>query len=417
MTSGALLTLADLNRATLARQMLLARERMAVEPAVRRLAGMQAQVARPPFVGLWTRLESFRRTDLHRALQDRSVVRAPAMRATLHLMAAADYTPFREALRPLMERGTQWILTSRKQTVDQTALERAARAFFAKGPATFDAVRDHLSALYPGADERALGYFTRLSLPLVQVPTDAQWAFPAAASFALADEWIADRAPRSRSARGDARASGSASRAKTARTASSAKGPRATAPSGQDKTGQAPSGMDTSGPDALRELVRRYLAAFGPASVQDAQAWSGLPRLKDVFESLRPELVTFRDERKRELFDLPDAPRPGADVPAPVRFLPDFDNLVLAHDDRTRLIAPEHRSRIVTKNLLVRATFLVDGRVAGLWKVERRKATAILELEPFATLTKKTLSALETEGDALLKFVEEDAVAREVRAG
>jgi hypothetical protein len=175
--------------------------------------------------------------------------------------------------------------------------------------------------------------------------------------------------------------------------------------------------MDTSGPDATRELVQRYLAAFGPASVQDAQAWSGLPRLKDVFEALRPELVTFRDERKRELFDLPDAPRPGSDVPAPIRFLPDFDNLVLAHDDRTRFIAPEHRSRIVTKNLLVRATFLVNGRVAGLWRVERRKATAILVLEPFAPLAKKTLAALEAEGDALLKFVEEDAAAREVRAG
>jgi len=127
------------------------------------------------------------------------------------------------------------------------------------------------------------------------------------------------------------------------------------------------------------------------------------------------ELVTFRDERKRELFDLPDAPRPDPDAPAPIRFLPDFDNLVLAHDDRTRLIDLEHRPFIVTKNLLVRATYLIEGRVAGLWKVERKKAAATLVLEPFRAIAKKERAALEAEGEALLKFVEEDATVREVR--
>jgi len=409
MTSAKPFTARDLNRATLARQMLLARERTTVEPAVRRLAGMQAQVARPPFVGLWTRLEAFRRMDLHDALHERSVVRATAMRATLHLVAADDYAPFRQALQPLMERGMQWILTSRIQQVDEPALERAARAFFAKGPATFEAVRDHLKTLHPGADERALGYFARLCLPLVQVPTDATWAFPAAASFALADNWIAGRAEQKRSPRGSPAA------ATDARTAETAKSGKATTAAKAASAGKTAKAAKTAGPDTTRELVRRYLGAFGPASVPDAQTWSGLQKLGEAFESMRPELVTFRDERKRELFDLPDAPRPDPDAPAPIRFLPDFDNLVLAHDDRTRLIDPEHRPFIVTKNLLVRATYLIEGRVAGLWKVERKKAAATLVLEPFRAIAKKERAALEAEGEALLKFVEEDATVREVR--
>jgi len=210
-----------------------------------------------------------------------------------------------------------------------------------------------------------MAYAIRMHLPLVQVPTDDAWGFPAASDFALADDWLGKKIP----------------------------------------TEEAPAHM----------LVRRYLAAFGPATPKDAQVWSGLQSLRAAFEELRPELVTFRDERKRELFDLPDAPRPDEDTPAPVRFLPEFDNLVLAHDDRTRVIADEHRPKVTLKNLQVRATFLVDGFVAGAWKVERKKKTATLVLEPFGKLTKKTLTELEREGEALLRFVEEDAEARDVR--
>src|SRR5207249_1632567 len=129
-------------------------------------------------------------------------------------------------------------------------------------------------------------------------------------------------------------------------------------------------------PMSLDALMLRYLAAFGPATPGDAQTWSGLRGLREVFERLRHKLVTFRDERKRELFDLPDAPRPDEDVPAPIRFLPDYDNLVLSHDDRTRILADEHRSRILTPNLQVRGSFLVDGFVAGSWSTKRQKKTA-----------------------------------------
>jgi hypothetical protein len=360
-----ILTTRDLNRALLARQMLLSRQETAALSAVERLVGMQAQLARPPFVGLWTRLQGFRRDDLLDPLQRRQIVRVTAMRATLHLMTAADYLALRGTLQPMLSRGMQSILRERAAALDLDALEAEARAFFGGAPATFDALRDHLKEKYPNGDERAMAYAVRTHLPLVQVPTDTMWGFPAAADFAVADEWLGEKV--------------------------------------------------STGPAPAHELVRRYLAAFGPATPGDAQAWSGLSGLREVFEELRPTLVTFRDARKRELFDLPEAPRPTEDMPAPVRFLPEFDSLVLSHDDRTRVIADEHRPKVTLKNLQVRATFLVDGFVAGTWKVERKKKTAVLVLEPFGKLLKKTLAELEREGDALLRFMEEDAEAREVR--
>lgn len=360
------LTNRQLNRALLARQMLLAREKTSALEAVERLAGLQAQIARPPFVGLWTRLEGFRRGDLLGLLHERQVARFTAMRGTLHLMTAADTVDLRGALQPMLSKGAQSILGDRTRSFDLGVLLEEGRAFFAGAPATFDALRKHLKARYPEGDERAMAYTIRTHLPLVQVPTeDDPWGFPASADFALAETWLETEI--------------------------------------------------STEPAPAHSLVRRYLAAFGPATPGDAQAWSGLSGLREVFEALRPTLVTFRDARKRELFDLPDAPRPPEDTPAPVRFLPEFDNLVLSHDDRTRVMAGEHRSKVVLKNLQVRATFLVDGAVAGTWKIERKKRAAVLVVEPFGPLAKKTVAALEKEGGALLRFVEEDAEVREVR--
>jgi hypothetical protein len=354
-----------LNRAFLARQMLLERHEVSPLDAIARLVGMQAQVARPPFVGLWTRLRDFKRADLAAAFHERRAVRVTAMRATLHVMTAADYIAMRGAMQPMLTRGMQSILQSRLAEIDMNAADLEARRFFARSAATFDALRDHLKAKFPGGDERAIAYAIRTHVPLVQVPTDATWAFPAAADFALADQWLSTEVS-----------------------------------------------TVSAGPEAL---VLRYLAAFGPATPADAQAWSGLAGLREVFESLRPSLVTFRDARRRELFDLPNAPRPDEDTAAPVRFIPDFDNLVLSHDDRSRIVADEHRSRVTLKNLQVRATFLVDGIVAGTWRSERKRKRAVLVIEPFGSITKRARSALEEEGDALLAFLEDDATGREVR--
>jgi hypothetical protein len=345
--------------------MLLAREEVTAVAAVERLIGMQAQVARPPFVGLWTRVHGFRRADLAGALHRREIVRVTAMRSTLHIMSTADYVALRGSLQPALARATHAILRGRAASIDLEMLDAEARAFFGAAPATFDALRGHLRRRFPDADERAMAYAIRNHLPLVQVPTDGAWAFPAAADFALADSWLSRRI------------------------------------STEATTGE--------------RLVLRYLAAFGPATPGDAQAWSGLPGLRDVFEMLRPSLVTFRDARKRELFDLPNAPRPDEDTSAPVRFVPDFDNLVLSHDDRSRIIADAHRSRVTLKNLQVRATFLVDGLVAGTWRSERKRKAAVLVIEPFGTVPRRARAGLEQEADALLAFLEEDADVRDVR--
>ncbi len=352
------LTRRQLNRATLARQMLLARQEVSAVDAVDRLCGLQAQEAKPPFLGLWTRVAGFRRENLHRALHERAVVRATLMRATLHLMSATDYAAFRTALQPVMAQAIR-VLGDRAEGLDLEAVLPVARALLEERPRTFEELRPPLVEAFPQVNDRALGYAVRTHLPLVMVPTQDRWGFPAAAPFTLAESWL-----------------------------------------------DAPLSDD---PGATQALVLRYLAAFGPATAADVQTWSGLQGMKRVLDGLRQNLSVFKDERGRELFDLPDAPRPDAETSAPPRFLPEFDNVVLSHADRTRVLAEEHRGLVVTKNLRVRATFLWDGFVAGTWQVERKRQAATLRITPFAPLPQGAADALAAEGDPLLRFVEDDA--------
>ena len=360
-----LLTRRQLNRATLARQLLLERHTISAVQAVERLCGLQAQEPGPPFTGLWTRVTGFRREHLHEALHNREVVRGTLMRATLHLMSAADYLAFRPALQPVLTRA-MGVLGDRATGLDLQTLLPTAQALLNEEPRTFTELRALLQHAFPDVNDRALGYAVRTGLPLVMVPTADRWAFPAVARFALAGEWL---------------------------------------------------GTPQSSEDATESLVRRYLAAFGPATAADVQTWSGLQGLKAVLGEMRPALRVFKDERGRQLFDLPDAPRPEGDVPAPPRFLPEFDNLVLSHADRTRVLADEHRGAVVTKNLRVRGTFLVDGFVAGTWAAERKKDTATLRLSPFDHLSGDSAAALTTEGTALLRFTEGDASIVDVLIG
>ena len=364
MAAPETLTLRRLNRATLARQMLLERSEVGAVEAVERLGGLQAQEPRPPFIGLWSRVAGFRREDLVRAVHARELVRATLMRATLHLVSARDYAALRAALQPVMAQAVR-VLGDRGEGLELEAVLPVARELVAARPRTFAALRAALSEAFPDVDDRALGYTVRTHLPLVMVPTEDRWAFPANADFALAEDWI---------------------------------------------------GARLSPEPSPAELVRRHLAAFGPATAADVQAWSGLKGMKAVLEGLRGELAVFRDERGRALLDLPDAPRPDEEVPAPARFLPEFDSLLLAHADRARLVADEDRAGLVTKNLRVRATFLWDGRVAGTWTAERARDTATLRLAPFAPLPDAAGSALIQEGEALLRFLEEDATAFVVQA-
>ena len=359
------LTHRQLNRATLARQMLLRREDVSVVTAVERLIGMQTQEPRPPFIGLWTRLDDFDRQDLLQALHEHQIVRGTLMRGTLHLMGATDYAAYRQALQPVLTRALS-VLGERSEGLDPEQVLPVARHLLSERPRTFGELRSLLEAKFPHINDRALGFCVRMLLPLVMVPTQARWGFPADAEFALAETWLE----------------------------------QPLAPG--DET-------------ATQHLVLRYLAAFGPATVADVQTWSGLQALKPVLAALRPQLRVFRDEQRKELFDLPDAPRPAEDTPAPPRFLPEFDNLLLSHADRTRVLANEHRNLVkVTGNLRVRATFLIDGFVSGTWRTERKRGSATMSLVPFVPLSQPDLAALSEEGEALLRFLEDDATHFEV---
>lgn len=358
-----ILTLRQLNRATLARQMLLERAETTPLVAVERLAGMQAQEPKPPFIGLWSRLRDFQRHDVHQALQAKALVRGTLMRGTLHLVSASDYAAYRQTLQPVLDRGLS-ALGDRAEGLDEARVLPTARELLTERPRTFGELRGLLRERFPEMHERALGFVVRMRLPLVMVPTDHPWAFPANADFALAESWL-----------------------------------------------DAP----LSPGENAEDLALRYLGAFGPATAADLQTWSGLPRMKPALDALRPRLVTVRDEQGRELFDLPDAPRPDGETPAPVRFLPEFDNLLLSHADRTRVIADEHRGLVYQKgNLRLLATILVDGVVSGTWRVERKRKAATLQITPFAPLSKESRAELEAEGETLLRFLEEDAAIYEI---
>lgn len=343
--------------------MLLRREKAGLVKAVEQLFALQAQVPRPPHIALWSRLQKFEREHLIKALHARTLVRGTMMRGTLHIMSAKDFLAFRGPLQPSLTAGMQSVL-GKGPIPSMETLITAGRSAFGRKARPFTDVRAALQARFPDGHERLMGYAVRMQLPLVQVPAAGEaWGFPADSDFALAEHWL------------------------------------------KTKVGAG------SGPGSL---VLRYLAAFGPATSADIQSWLGIRGVAEILAPVREKLVTFRDPRGREVFDLPKAPRPGGDSDAPVRFLPEYDSLILAHTDRSRMVDDAHRKALVTKNLIVPATLLIDGRVAGTWKVERKKATATLKLTPFAAIPKGVKAAVEEEGQALLKFVEPDAAVLRV---
>ncbi len=354
-----ILALREINRATLARQLLLERSSMVATAAVERLVGMQAQLASAPYVGLWTRLTDFSRGDLAGAIERREVVKVSLMRATLHLASAADYLHFRTTLSPVLE-GAAESITKNREPIDAERVLRVARAYISEAPRTFAEISAMLLEDMPDKDVGAMRYTVRTHIPMVQVPVSSGWSYPAKPAFTIAEDWLGKP-------------------------------------------------FDTEA--RLPELIKRYLAAFGPATTADMQTWSflKLPELKAAVETLRSELVTYRDPKKRELFDLLDMPLPDGDAPAPIRFLPEFDNLVLSHKDRTRVVAEEHRKKVYLPGLRVAATILVDGFVGAVWTVAKAKGVATLTVEPLVALTKAQRSEIAEEGERLVRFVEPEA--------
>ena len=359
------LTLRELNRALLARQMLLERTSISALEAVERLVGLQAQLSDPPYIGLWTRLQAFQHGELTRTIQQRQVVRATMMRSTLHLMTTEDYLSFRPVLQPALTRAMHAFFGKSAKTLDVAPLVAVTQEYVREQPRTFVQIRAMLVERFPDVDPALLAYAVRTHLPLVQTPPGGVWGFTGSPAHAEASAWF---------------------------------------------------GRSLTEPvDGLRTLTMHYLAAFGPATVKDIQAWSGLTRLHEAVEGVKPELAVFRDEKGNELLDLPESSLPSADIEAPPRFLPEFDNLILSHADRTRIVPDEYRRYIFLSAGRVRATFLLDGFVAGTWKIEKAKDVARLVVEPFKPLSRIDRDALVEEGERLVRFVEEDSAVFEVQ--
>ena len=340
------LTLRELNRATLERQLLLARRRTSPLRVIERLGGMQAQWPQAPYVGLWTRVAGFRRETLERAVRRGDVVKATVMRGTLHLVTARDYALFWSALQGMRT----W--ADDEAVAVGTKLAPAVRKLFVDGPLTVQQALDHIERKLGVADEllrRRAWWVARTAAHVLHAPETALWSARPQALFAAAAE---------------------------------------------------PEAIDTT--VARTELVRRYLAAFGPATRADVADWSGM-RVSDFAEALEAlePLRRFRDEKGRELLDMPRAPVPPADTSAPVRFLPKWDNVLLAFADRTRVLPEEYRKAVIAKNGDVAQTFLVDGLVAGTWRLERGKVVT----EPFAPLPRAARRELEDEASALAEFL------------
>ncbi|WP_112469777.1 winged helix DNA-binding domain-containing protein [Streptomyces triticisoli] len=353
-----------LNRAFLARQLLLSRRTMPAEDALEHLVGLQAQAPIPPYYGLWTRLEDFRPAELAGLLTGRRAVRIALMRGTVHLVSSADCRKLRPCVQPFLERSLITTFGKDLNGLDPAKVATAGRELLEEAPHTVGDLSASLRTAWPDRPAAALGNVVRSLLPVVQIPPRGVWGQGGQPTYVMAEDWLG--AP-----------------------------------------------LDPE-PD-IDALVLRYLAAFGPATVKDVQAWSGLTRLRAVTERLRPRLVSFRDEDGRELLDLPDAPRPDPGTPAPVRYLAPYDNAILSHADRTRIISDEHRKAIATKNAVIPGTILVDGFVAGAWRIDRTRASTALDVQLFSPVGKRRRAELVAEGERLLLFASDGAAACELR--
>jgi winged helix DNA-binding protein len=364
------LSLRALNRATLARQHLLARATMPAAEMVDRLVGMQAQVPENPYVALWSRLEGFEATELSSLIETRRAVRGGLMRGTLHLATERDFRAIWPLIRPVLERvlHSQSPFGRRMAGLDPSELMIAGRAWLEERPRTRAQLVPLIAERWPDHDAPSLAYALTYLLPLVQVTPRGLWRRSGSSAFTTVEAWL-DRP------------------------------------------------IDPA-PD-LDALVMRYLAAFGPATVADIRTWSGLAGLRAVVERLRPGLLVLHDERGRELLDLPDAPRPDPAADAPMRFLPEYDNVLLAHDDRSRFGADERVAALFGERPIGLGSILVDGRIHGTWRIGRvgpkREPATTLDIQVAQALGRADRAAIVEEGERLLTFLAPEAASHQVR--
>jgi Winged helix DNA-binding domain len=366
--TGDRLGLRALNRATLDRQLLLRRAATPARRAVEDLAGLQAQAPLAPYVGLWTRLAGFRQEKLEDLYAERAVVRAHVMRNTVHLVTAADFIRFRPLFQPLIERAFASHFGQNLAGVDLDEIRRAARRLLTERPLTRTQLAAALAPGWPDHDPASLAYAATHLLSLVQVPPRGLWSKSGPAAWSPAAGWLA--------------------------------------------------GLDLTPPEenlAVEQLVLRYLAAYGPASVNDIQAWSGLSRLREVTTRLGGQLRAFTGPGGRPLLDLPDAPRPDPGVPAPPRFLPEYDNLLLSFADRSRVIPHGRPVPLPPGNGATSGTLLVEGQWQGVWKITTAEEKAILRVTPFVPFRAGDVDAISVEGIGLLEFAARAAVGLDVQ--
>jgi hypothetical protein len=352
-----------LNRALLARQGLLERWDCSALEAIERLVGMQSQAPGAPYIGLWSRLEKFHPDELSQLMLDRAAVRIPLMRSTIFLVSVADALTLRPVMHSCISRGVAAFTRGRTEGLDVAQVARLGRAIVEERPRTTNDLGKLVAAEFSRYDSKDLEHVLRAALALVQVTPRGVWGRSHAAHHTTLEHW----------------------------------------------TGR-PLGTD----DRPDEAIRRYLAAFGPATVADIQTWSGLQGIRPHVDRLRPTLRTFVNQRGQELFDVPDGLLPDPETPVQVRILAEFDNILLSHTDRARIFADQQRSRFMTINGLVRSTYLIDGFVRGVCALTRQKSTATLTFTPFVQLRKKDQATLEAEGHLLLTFAAGDATTHRI---
>jgi hypothetical protein len=341
-----------------------------VVPAIERLAALQAQWAPSPYIALWSRLREFRREKLWSAIEDHEVIRARLMRGTLHLVSARDFYAYAVATQDL-QRGA-WNRLQIGRGVDPKKVAALAVAF-ARRPRPKEEVLEHIQGRIDGKLGGAFSWlvwrFVSAHADLVTAPPGGHWQYGGTdAPYVAARHWIAR-------------------------------------------------GGRPSEDEATALLVRRCLAAFGPATLADVAHFAGqVPRrIRPVLERLAPTLRTFSDEQGRTLYDLPRSPRPDGETIAPIRFLPRYDELLIAYEHRDRAIAARHRPAVYSKNAIIEAVFLVDGFAAGTWGLDRAKNDAVLRVSPFGTLSPRDRAAVKSEAEDLARFLAPDATTTGMR--
>lgn len=347
------LSLQALNRATLDRQWLLERHDATALEAIEHLAGMQAQAPLAPYVGLWTRLKDFQPAELVKLLEDRQAVRGSLMRATIHLVSSRDFLAFRPLVQPRLDREIYQNITygrHRLEGLDMDAVLQAGIDRLTQSPATAVQLREHLGKLWPDREPAALAHAVRCLLPTIQIPPRGIWNKGGNPTMTTADLWL---------------------------------------------------NSPISAKPSLENLVLRYLAAYGPATVADAQTWSGLTHLTEIFDRLDLRTYTSPDSN-RPLYDLPNLPLPPEDTEPPTRFLPEYDNLLLSHTNRTRFTPTP--SSVPPQTLLTRGTILHNGYTTALWTKSTSKTQTNLQITPTTKLPHKAWQSIESEAHNLLTF-------------